>query len=64
VQNRQRFYWTEEKVNTELERVITDAFDALTEAYEAHDLPNFRTAAYVVAIRRVASAYQQGGSWP
>ncbi len=64
VQNRGRHYWTEERVNTELERLITDAFDALTDAYEAHDLPNLRTAAYVVAIRRVASAYQQGGNWP
>ena len=64
VQNRGRHYWTEERVNTELERIITDAFDALTDAYEAHDLPNLRTAAYVVAIRRVASAYRQGGNWP
>jgi glutamate dehydrogenase (NAD(P)+) len=64
VQNRGRHYWTEERVNTELERIITDAFDALTDAYEAHDLANLRTAAYVVAIRRVASAYRQGGNWP
>jgi glutamate dehydrogenase/leucine dehydrogenase len=64
VQNRGRHYWTEERVNSELERIITDAFDALTDAYEAHDLPNFRTAAYIVAIQRVASAYQQGGNWP
>ncbi|MFC4356510.1 Glu/Leu/Phe/Val dehydrogenase [Halobium salinum] len=64
VQNRQRFYWTEERVNDELERVITTAFDDLTDAYEAHDLPNFRTAAYVVAIERVLRAYEQGGNWP
>jgi len=64
VQNRGRHYWTEERVNEELERVITEAFDALTDAYETHGLPNLRTAAYVVAIRRVASAYEQGGNWP
>jgi glutamate dehydrogenase/leucine dehydrogenase len=64
VQNRQRFYWTEERVNDELERVITTAFDDLTTAYEHHDLPNFRTAAYVVAIERVLRAYEQGGNWP
>jgi glutamate dehydrogenase/leucine dehydrogenase len=64
VQNRGRHYWTEERVNTELERLIVEAFDALTDASETHDLPNLRTAAYVVAIRRVASAYQQGGNWP
>jgi glutamate dehydrogenase (NAD(P)+) len=64
VQNRQRFAWTEERVNNELERVITEAFDTLVEAYETHDLPNFRTAAYVVAIRRVVDAYTDNGNWP
>ena len=64
VQNRQRFHWTEDRVNEELERVITDAFEGIVEAYEANDLPNLRTAAYVVAIGRVADAYEQGGNWP
>jgi glutamate dehydrogenase (NAD(P)+) len=64
VQNRQRFYWSEERVNDELETVITSAFDDLVAAYEANDLPNFRTAAYVVAIERVVKAYEQGGNWP
>ncbi|WP_396612696.1 Glu/Leu/Phe/Val dehydrogenase [Haloferax sp. S1W] len=64
VQNRQRFYWTEERVNEELERVIVDAFDNLVDAYETHDLPNFRTAAYVVAIRRVVNSYESSGNWP
>ncbi|SFL14661.1 glutamate dehydrogenase (NAD(P)+) [Halogranum rubrum] len=64
VQNRQRFYWTEERVNDELERIIVDAFENIVDAYESKDLPNFRTAAYVVAIERVAKAYQQSGNWP
>ena len=64
VQNRQRFYWSEEKVNEELERHIVDAFDGLIEAYEANDLPNFRTAAYVVGLQRVLRAYRESGSWP
>jgi glutamate dehydrogenase/leucine dehydrogenase len=64
VQNRQRFYWTEERVNEELERAITNAFDRLVEAYESHDLPSFRTAAYVVAIQRVVDAYTDNGNWP
>jgi glutamate dehydrogenase/leucine dehydrogenase len=64
VQNRQRFYWTEERVNEELERVITEAFDGLIQASETHGTPNLRTAAYVVAIRRVAEAYEQAGDWP
>ena len=64
VQNRQRFYWTEERVNDELERHIVTAFDDLVDAYEANDLPNFRTAAYVVALQRVADAYEKSGNWP
>ncbi|WP_306057199.1 Glu/Leu/Phe/Val family dehydrogenase [Natronococcus wangiae] len=64
VQNRQRFYWTEEKVNAELETLIVDAFDALVDTLETHDLENPRTAAYVVAVQRVADAYAESGSWP
>jgi len=64
VQNRQRFYWSEERVNDELETVIVDAFDRLSATYEDRDLPNFRTAAYVVAIERVLRASEQGGVWP
>ncbi|MEF8779839.1 MAG: Glu/Leu/Phe/Val dehydrogenase [Haloferacaceae archaeon] len=64
VQNRQRFYWTEERVIEELRRIVTTAFDDLVKTYEEGDLPNLRTAAYVVAIRRVANSYEQGGNWP
>jgi len=64
VQNRQRFYWSESRVNDELETVIVDAFDDLTTTYEQRDLPNFRVAAYVVAIDRVLSSTEQAGFWP
>ena len=64
VQNRQRFSWTKERVNEELERHIVEAFDGLIDCYESSDAPNFRTAAYVVALRRVLSAYEESGSWP
>lgn len=64
VQNRQRFSWTEERVNEELERVITDAFDTLVDTYESNDVHNLRTAAYVVGIGRIVDAYEQAGSWP
>ena len=64
VQNRQRFSWTEQRVNEELERVIVDAFDGLVSTFEKQSIPNLRTAAYVVAIERVLSAYEQGGRWP
>ncbi|WP_313694824.1 Glu/Leu/Phe/Val family dehydrogenase [Halorarum halobium] len=64
VQNRQRFYWSEERVNDELETQIVSAFEDLIDCYEALDVPNFRTAAYVVAIQRVVDAYMDNGNWP
>jgi glutamate dehydrogenase (NAD(P)+) len=64
VQNRQRFYWTEERVNDELEAVIVDAFDQMTETYETHEVPNFRRAAYILAIQRVLDAADEAGVWP
>ncbi len=64
VQNRQRFYWDKERVNNELDATIVSAFDDLATAFEEHDLPTMRTAAYVVAIQRVLSAYKQAGTWP
>ncbi|AAG19131.1 glutamate dehydrogenase [Halobacterium salinarum NRC-1] len=64
VQNRQRFQWTEDRVNEELEAIITDAFDAMTDAHEDAGTPNLRTAAYVVAVQRVVDAYEGSGSWP
>ncbi|GAB7017909.1 Glu/Leu/Phe/Val family dehydrogenase [Halostagnicola bangensis] len=64
VQNRQRFYWTEERVNEELEAIIVDAFADLVDTYEANDLQSFRTAAYVVAVQRVADAFEEAGTFP
>ncbi|KDE59826.1 glutamate dehydrogenase [Halostagnicola sp. A56] len=64
VQNRQRFYWSEERVNEELESIIVDAFDDLVESYEQNDLDSFRTAAYVVALERVAGAFEEAGTFP
>lgn len=64
VQNRQRFYWSEKRVNDELETIITNAFDNLVDTYERTDVPNFRTAMYVVAIERVVDAAEESGIWP
>ena len=64
VQNRQRFPWTEQRVNDELERYIVEAFDSMIDAYDANDVPNFRTAMYIVALERVARAGKEAGVWP
>jgi glutamate dehydrogenase/leucine dehydrogenase len=64
VQNRQRFYWTESRVNDELERVIVEAFDELVEAFKNHDVDTYREAMYTVALRRVMRAADESGVWP
>jgi glutamate dehydrogenase (NAD(P)+) len=64
VQNRQRFSWSEERVNDELETVIEDAFAALIDTFEERDLPSLRTAAYVIAIQRVLDADEKNGRFP
>ncbi|MXR50823.1 Glu/Leu/Phe/Val dehydrogenase [Halovenus sp. WSH3] len=64
VQNRQRFPWTEQRVNDELERYITDAFDSMVDAYERLDVPTLRVAMYTVALERVVRAAEEGGIWP
>jgi len=64
VQNRQRFYWSEQRVNDELETVITDAFDRLVERYEASGAPTLRVALYAIAIEQVYQAAAEAGNWP
>jgi len=64
VQNRQGFYWPEKKVNNELERFIVSAFEDLIEGYESHDVPSYRVAMYIVSIKRLAKAAEEGGIWP
>ncbi|WP_247731513.1 Glu/Leu/Phe/Val family dehydrogenase [Halovivax limisalsi] len=64
VQNRQRVSWSEERVNRELEETIVAAFDALVETLESIASDDPRTAAYVIAIDRVAAAAERNGTWP
>ena len=55
VQNLQQFHWDEERVNTELERKMVAAWDAVFAEHQATKLP-MRVAAYVVSLRRLADA--------
>lgn len=64
VQNRQQFYWEEQRVNRELERIIVDAFGRVTQTYEHSQAETLRTAAYVDGLRRVLKASDQRGTWP
>jgi glutamate dehydrogenase len=55
VQNQMNFYWTEDEVRSRLESRITDAFKNVLNIAREHNV-NMRTAAYMVAVRRVGGA--------
>jgi glutamate dehydrogenase/leucine dehydrogenase len=59
-QNLQGYYWTEEEVDTRLQRVMLRAFGAVYEAARLHAV-DMRTAAYILAIARVAQAVRLRG---
>ncbi len=60
VQDRMGYFWTEEIVNTRLEQVMVKAYADVEETAKRYGT-NMRTAAYVLAIDRVASVYRMRG---
>lgn len=63
VQNIQKLFWKEDDVNRSLDEIMTRAFH---EVYEIHkkEKVNMRTAAYMLAISRVAAAKRLRGIFP
>jgi len=51
VQNRIGYYWTEERVNQDLKRIMDTAFDHVYETSRRHRVP-MRIAAFMVSIKR------------
>lgn len=63
VQSLQSFFWSEEDVNRQMERLMVNGFDAvLHEAERKRLVP--RMAAYTLAIARVAEALELRGVYP
>ncbi len=60
VQDRQGLFWREHEVNQRLKDVMEHSFDEVVALRDAHKLTT-RTAAYMLAIRRVASALRLRG---
>jgi glutamate dehydrogenase (NAD(P)+) len=60
VQDRQGFFWNEALINERLEEIMVNAFSAITEYAVKHKVDN-RTAAYMVALDRVAFAIKLRG---
>jgi glutamate dehydrogenase (NAD(P)+) len=63
VQGLQQFFWTEEEVNQNLERILVRSFEQVTQVAEERRV-NMRTAALIGAIDRVAQALYLRGIYP
>ena len=62
VQNRHGYYWTEAEVNRQLEEKMVEAYNAVLKMSLRHKT-DMRTAAYVVAIDRVATVTRLRGMY-
>jgi glutamate dehydrogenase (NAD(P)+) len=60
VQDRQGYFWPEDRVNRRLNRVMQEAFDNVYATADRHDV-SLRIGAYVMAVRKVANALQMRG---
>lgn len=60
VQDRQGYFWTEERVNRRLNRMMRAAFDNLFSVREEHNI-TLRQAAYVFGINKVATTLKMRG---
>jgi len=60
VQDRQGFFWNEDLINKRLEEIMVASFDAVVSYADKHGVDN-RTAAYMVALDRVAFAIKLRG---
>jgi len=62
VQDRGGYFWDEEMVNQRLERIMVESFGAVWDMAEKHDV-TLRTAAYMVAVNRVATVHRLRGMY-
>ncbi len=63
VQNLYNFHWDEERVNTELEKVMVNSFNEVYSIAKQRKVNN-RLAAYLLAVDRVARAGVERGLFP
>ena len=63
VQDLQGFFWDEDEVNSQLERLMKKAFQEVNET-AIREKTDRRTAAYMLAVKRVAEATRVRGLFP
>ena len=60
VQNREGYYWSRERVERRLKKIMVNSFRDVLNYAESHDV-NMRTASYMLAIDRVAFVHRLRG---
>ena len=63
VQGLERYFWTEEEVNSKLQGIMNRAFDSVWELAHGEKV-NMRMASYMLAVKRVAEAMLLRGLYP
>jgi glutamate dehydrogenase (NAD(P)+) len=63
VQDLQSFFWDEDEIIRQLERLLIKSYDTTARTAEELNVP-MRTAAHVAAIRRVGNALKTRGIYP
>jgi glutamate dehydrogenase (NAD(P)+) len=63
VQDMQSFFWTESRINESLHEIMDRAFESVHAMSQRHSV-DMRTAAYMVAVARVAEATTLRGLYP
>ena len=63
VQDMQSFFWTEDRINDSLKGIMDRAFEDVHAMADRHEV-DMRTAAYMVAVARVAEATTLRGLYP
>jgi glutamate dehydrogenase (NAD(P)+) len=63
VQDMQSFFWTEDRINESLKGIMDRAFESVHVMSTRHEV-DMRTAAYMVAVARVAEATTLRGLYP
>ncbi len=63
IQDINAYFWKLDRINTELKNIILEAFEGVYALSEKENIP-LRTAAYIIAVERIAKAIKLRGFFP
>lgn len=63
IQDINSYFWKLDRINAELKRIIIEAFEEIFKISEERKI-SFRTAAYIIAVSRIAKAIELRGIFP